>query len=201
MMHFTDATGLLGCALAVAAIILRLPGSSRLSRVRRRWAGLAILLLALLPLGELPLAGYLRGGTGDLSMPSLLLLAMSVFRPLRGQSLFPGRTQLLVLVAGVALAFYPMALGWGGYDPYRLGYTSYGLLAALLAVSGWVLWKDFPWLAGVVAMSVLAWVAGWYESTNLWDYLLDPLVAIYAMFVLGMQGVRRLRTRKGNRLQ
>jgi hypothetical protein len=27
-------------------------------------------------------------------------------------------------------------------------------------------------------------VVGWYESTNLWDYLLDPFVAGYAFVVV-----------------
>lgn len=196
MMHFTDATGLLGCALALAAIGLRLPGLSRLAPHRRRWAGLFIMLVAMLPLAGLPLAGYLRGGTGDLSIPSLLLLALSVFRPLQGQPAFPGRIQLLAVIAGIAVVFYPMALGWGAFDPYRLGFGSHGLLAGMLAVSGWAWWRGYSWLAAIPAVAVAAWVVGWYESANLWDYLLDPLVAIYALSVLGMQGLRRLLPRK-----
>ena len=33
-------------------------------------------------------------------------------------------------------------------------------------------------------LAVLAWAAGWYESGNLWDYLIDPMVAGYAVFAL-----------------
>jgi len=196
MMPFTDATGLLGCALAFAAIVLRLPGLSRLELSKRHWAGYVILILVVLPLGGLSLAGYLRGGTGDLSMPSLLLLALFVFRPLQGQSLFPGRTPLLALIAGTALLFYPMALGVGSYDPYRLGFGSDGLLAALLILSAMAMWRGWSWVAGMLAAAVLAWAVGWYESANLWDYLLDPLVATYALAALVRKGLRQLFRRK-----
>jgi len=36
-------------------------------------------------------------------------------------------------------------------------------------------------LALSIALAVAAWSFGWYESTNLWDYLLDPWLAIYAL--------------------
>jgi hypothetical protein len=36
-------------------------------------------------------------------------------------------------------------------------------------------------IALCVALATLAWASGWYESGNLWDYLIDPFVAIYAL--------------------
>jgi len=39
---------------------------------------------------------------------------------------------------------------------------------------------------------VLAWSIEWYESRNLWDYLLDPLLFIYVITRLvhsGTQGI------------
>jgi hypothetical protein len=35
-----------------------------------------------------------------------------------------------------------------------------------------------------ISLAVLAWSVGWYESGNLWDYLIDPLLAVYSVFVL-----------------
>jgi hypothetical protein len=29
---------------------------------------------------------------------------------------------------------------------------------------------------------MIAWAAHWHESANLWDYLLDPFLAIWALF-------------------
>jgi len=44
----------------------------------------------------------------------------------------------------------------------------------------------------IIALAVLAWSTEWYESRNLWDYLLDPMLFIYAITQLlrsGIQGV------------
>ena len=197
MIHFTDATGLLGSALAVMVIAARALGAFRLSQRHLGWAVAGIFIAALLPLGGLPLAGYVRGAIGDLSITSLLLLGAALLRSLRGWPVLPGRNQLLLLIVIAAAGFYPMALGWGGYDPYRLGYGSYWLLAYLLGLALLAAWKGFAVIACAIALSVLAWGAGWHESANLWDYLLDPLVSIYAVAAMIMQGIRKVRAAPG----
>jgi hypothetical protein len=70
------------------------------------------------------------------------------------------------------------------YDPYRLGYSDIFFvgLVLIIAVVAWLL--RYTAIALCLALATLAWSLGWYESTNLWDYLLDPLVAIYAMSAL-----------------
>ena len=45
-------------------------------------------------------------------------------------------------------------------------------------------------------LAALAWSLGWYESGNLWDYLLDPFVAIYALCAIAIQTVKRLINRQ-----
>lgn len=198
MMHFTDASGLLGNALVLAAIVSKLPGLSRLERSARGTLMSAVLVFAFVPLGELPLAAYLRGVFGDLSMASLLLLGLYLVRFTGGGAPLPlaaGRHALLILLAATAVVFYPMALGWGSFDPYRLGYGSYGLLACLLPIAIWGALRGHVLVAAPIALAVAAWSAGWYDSTNLWDYLLDPLVSVYAIGALVRQGVRRLRGR------
>ena len=42
-----------------------------------------------------------------------------------------------------------------------------------------------------MALAVLAYAVGWYESNNLWDYLVDPLVAIYSLSALVVRATRR----------
>jgi len=192
-MQFTDVTGLAGCAIAIVALAAKVPGVSRLSRTRRRGLLAAVFFAALLPVGALPLAGYVRGATGDLSIASLLLLGMGLLRALHGVPMPPDRNKLLSLIVLVAIAFYPWALGWSNFDPYRLGYGSYWLLAGLLGIALLSYWQELPTVALAIGLAVLAWSTGWYESANLWDYLLDPLVSIYAAMVLATQGIRRLR--------
>ncbi len=192
-MHFTDATGLLGNGLAIVVLVSRMPRVSRLVPSHRGWLLGAVFVAALVPLGSLPLAGYLRGAIGDLSITTLTLLGAALLRMQLGRPVLQDRNTLLLLLIVAAAGFYPLALGWGEYDPYRLGYGSYWLLAYLLGLALLAAWKGFFAVTFAIAAAVLAWSAGWYESTNLWDYLLDPLVAAYAVAAFIRQGVRKLR--------
>lgn len=142
------------------------------------------------PLGlglELPLAAYVRGVVGDLSVVLTLLLWSSVLLPSRSAP-----TSFKLAIAFISLAFYPLALGLGMIDPYAWGYGSIGLLAAVLLfalVCGLTGWMKGIW---IIALAIIAWAAHWHESANLWDYVLDPLLAIWAFITL----ITVLRTRR-----
>lgn len=142
------------------------------------------------PLGlgmELPLAAYVRGVVGDLSVVLTLLLWSSVLLPSRSAP-----TSFKLAIAFISLAFYPLALGLGMIDPYAWGYGSIGLLAAVLLfalVCGLAGWMKGVW---IIALAIIAWAAHWHESANLWDYVLDPLLAIWACITL----ITVLRTRR-----
>jgi hypothetical protein len=193
MIPFTDVTGLLGSALALTAVTARVSGLSHLAPAWRRGAAAVILAAALIPLGGLPLAGYLRGVIGDLSVTSLLLLVLYLARSLAARDArAPGaaaRGRLQLTLAAVAIVFYPLALGWGGFDPYRLGYGSHGLLVGLLGLALWAAARSVALPAAAIALAVLAWSLGWYESPNLWDYLMDPLLAAWAVSGVAWQAV------------
>jgi hypothetical protein len=208
MISFTGITGLAGCALALTAVCVQLPGVSHLSRKKRAWLLAAVFVAVLVPFDGLPAAGYLRGVTGDLSIPTLLLLAAAILRFLSGghaNEEFPrfcwgkGRRALLLLIVLAAAALYPMALGWGSFDPYRLGYGSPWFLAVLLALAMAAIFLGLSEIAYAVTLAVLAWGVGWYESNNLWDYLLDPLVAVYAAVSLALYSASKLSGRHANK--
>lgn len=183
MIAFTDITGLASSAIALAVAITWLSGMARLGKTLRLLLTAAAVIAVLIPLGGLPLAAYLRGAIGDLSIPSLLLLLLGMASMLFGwrQPDVQSRMALQILIVLAAAGVYPLALGIGLFDPYRLGYGSSWFLAflLLLALAAWF-WRLY-WVALSVALAVLAWGAGWYESANLWDYLLDPLLAVYAL--------------------
>jgi hypothetical protein len=181
MIHFTDATGLAGNALAIVAVSSRMLRRLRLSPARPGWLLAAIFVAVLIPFGNIPLAGYLRGAIGDLSISSLLLLITALLRVRSDKLILPGRGKWLLLIALTAIPFYPMALGWGSFDPYRLGYGNLWFIGSLFVFSLVAALRRLPMVACAIALPVLMWSAGWYESGNLWDYLLDPLVAIYAL--------------------
>jgi hypothetical protein len=126
---------------------------------------------------ELPLAAYVRGFTGELSITSMLLLWTAYFSP--KEIHIPAVMKLWIAL--VAIAFYPLALGVSMLDPYAWGYGSIALLAGVLATA------LVAWLAGsnriaiILAVAILAWTVGWHESTNLWDYILDPFLGLWAI--------------------
>jgi len=144
-----------------------------------------VLLLANLffwPLGmslELPLSAYVRGVTGDLSVVTMLLLWSAVLPSAKKTPL-----GFKVPLALIAMVFYPFALGLGMIDPYAWGYGSISFLIAVVlfaVICGLVGWVKGVW---ILSFAIIAWAAHWHESANLWDYLLDPFLAIWALFAI-----------------
>jgi hypothetical protein len=176
-------SGLAGIALAILALLLRQRRVQALPRPQRAAALLAALLVLLVPVAGLSLAGLLRGFTGDLSMFTLLFLLLAIGRTVSGCALVldENRARAVRAIAIAALLFYPLVLGLGPFDPYRLGYGSLWLMLPLLGFAAWAALRHSILLALGIALAVAAWSIGWYESPNLWDYLLDPWLGIYAV--------------------
>jgi len=162
--------------------------------------GMLILLLSNLffwPLGlgmELPLSAYVRGVIGDLSIVTTLLLWLSLFSGSK-----PTPLVFKFAVACISITFYPLALGFGMFDPYAWGYGSNLFFIGVLlfaTVCGLANWSKGVW---IIAIAILAWAAHWHESANLWDYLLDPFLAIWTVIALfrGLYSKRRDKARSG----
>lgn len=187
MMHLTDITGLTGIALAIVALALRLPVAARLQPKLQALLAGAILIALAIPFGGLSVAEVVRGITGDLSIVTLALLLLPLMLP-RTNGRAPSRAKILsefnltlLLLVCAAVALYPMALGVGMFDPYRPGFGNLWFIAGLLfmASAAWI--RGYALIALSLSLAVLAWSVGWYESNNIWNYLLDPWVSIYAL--------------------
>ena len=126
---------------------------------------------------ELPLAAYVRGFTGELSITSILLLWTAYFSPKE----IHVPIAMKVWITLVAIIFYLLALGVSMLDPYAWGYGSFTLLAAVIATALIAWLAGFNRIAIILAVAILAWAAGWHESTNLWDYILDPFLGLWAI--------------------
>jgi hypothetical protein len=184
----TDLTGLAGPALAAAVACTLF--ARRWPRGARAALAIGAAVLMLVPFGELSPAAYVRGATGDLSIASvaLLLRCLLARRPLDARN----RLALQMALAFAALALYPLALGLAAFDPYRLGFGDPWLVGALglVALAAWR--ARLTPLALGIALALLAWAIGWYESGNLWDYLIDPLLSLWAIVALLLRGARRV---------
>jgi hypothetical protein len=184
-------------ALAFALCVPGLAG-----RPARAGAALVVTVVLLhLPVaGVTPLA-VLRGVFATPAVTTVAVLAALFVGRYGRRSLFvPGEALLVAgFAATVGLLFYPLALGVGPVDPYAWGYGGAGpaLAAGALALgcglSGrWV-------LAAALVLALMAWRLQGLESSNLWDYLIDPLLAVGGLVALLVAGLSHIRPRAAPR--
>jgi len=194
MNHLMQTLALLELSITCAVVItllLQKVSPQELPLIAKVFLILLLSNLFFWPLGlgmELPLSAYVRGVIGDLSIVSMLLL---------WTSLLPGRKPAPLVfklaIACIAIVFYPLALGFGMIDPYVWGYGSILFFIAVLlfaVVCGLANWSKGVW---IIAIAILAWAAHWHESANLWDYLLDPFLAIWGLMAVFGSLYRRRR--------
>ncbi len=155
---------------------------------------LAITAMAIVPLGQTSVVVYLRGLFGDLSMPSVALLAVWAFSSMK--PIQSDESQKLIacsVIAAAGLGFYLTALGLGAFDPYTLGFDPLPLavvIALTCLVTIWIGWT-------VAALCLLAALIGYQlqvlPSHNLWDYVLDPLLWMFSLGYVSVRIWRRYR--------
>lgn len=152
-------------------------------RTRLIVIGSLILSGLLIPIYGLSFAQWLRSAVGDPSILGMVVIANILTQRLFKYDLLEtsARTYLLSGVALVGIVFYPMALGVTAYDPYRMGYAPELLPVALCLVSILSWFKSNRGLAIILLLPLLAFNLRLLESNNLWDYILDPILVIYAL--------------------
>jgi len=173
-----------GQVLLLAVLITLIPG--RFVNDSRLRIGVTAALLALclfLPVSGLSVAQWLRSVVGDLSIFTLLVFLNILSQRLIKRNFITAdtRKKLLLGVVMAGLVFYPLALGVSSFDPYRLGYSPV-FLVALLCLASIIAWlRAQRELAIILLLPLLAYNLEIFESPNLWDYLLDPLLLVYAV--------------------
>jgi hypothetical protein len=161
----------------VLAAMVRVTGARRMPVWANRLALFLSLAAVWIPIHGLPLHRWVAGVVPGFSIPLLALMLHAALRGL-GREGFLRALDLrslgsFVMVAGVI--FYPLALGWGSWDPYALGWGSGVLFGMGAALSALLLVRRIR-LGWVLMAAILAWHLQALESTNYWDYLLDPLL-------------------------
>jgi len=141
-----------------------------------------LLLLPLNNLGaswDLPLVAYIRGVSGELSIITMMLIIFTwpSWPSCRLSSATP------IVIALASILFYPFALGLTMFDPYSWGYGSIIFVVAVMMMAFLFFFTKRSWEALMISLAVIAWSIHWHESTNLWDYLLDPFLAVWAIIV------------------
>ena len=172
---------MIGQVLLASAIILALFQVGKYPAIVR-WTALGIsAVIGFFKIGDLRLIAYPGGVLGDLSITSQILLASVIVKQVPRIDILSARDRSSIFLAAAAggLVLYPLSSGLTMLDIYSLGFESTALLIglAVLAVVGWYL---RPGAAIVIPVSVIAFNFGWLTSTNVWDYLLDPMLALFA---------------------
>lgn len=182
-MPFTSILGLALCAVVSCAVAMQLLSVSRFKPAVRLTVLALLMLLTLTPVDGLIVAGYVRGLIGDPSFATVLMMAMAAIRQLTRHRTFDERNisalLLSLLVGGCVL--YPLALGLGMYDPYALGYGSWAFYIVLLAVALTAWGLSLHLVVIWIVVAVAAYTTNLLESTNLWDYLIDPIAFVIAL--------------------
>ena len=154
---------------------------------------LGLFVCAFIPLNETSSIEYLRGFFGNLSIVTTLLLIDTLYKTLSGQTsyAFQDRHTLNYLIVIAGLFLYPFTLGLSLYDPYQFGYQPiiFGAILLLVALLSWWQEKYFTLIAVLFAVGCFSLSLG--ESRNLWDYLIDPLLFLYAFFWLTLQQLKK----------
>lgn len=143
----------------------------------------ALLLCLFVPVSGLSAAQWLRSVVGDSSILTWVILSNILAQRLFGFTLLGSQTRKHLLL-GVTLAgtvFYPLALGLGSVDPYHLGYSPLSMVVLIALASIFTWFRGQRDLAVVLLLPLLAFNLQVLESANLWDYLLDPVLLIYAL--------------------
>lgn len=156
-----------------------------------------VVVLAFVPFKPHSLSTLIYGATSELSVTTVALLLMYLFKNGMGKTfLLQAEKRLLaavVLVSGGML--YPGALGFWYHDFYADGYRSglfgYFVLAFFLVFAVCRVWKLAVWLLA----AWIAWRLSLGNSSNLWDYVLDVWVFIWSLGVWIKYGLLKLRYR------
>jgi len=147
--------------------------------------------IVLFPVDGLPLARWLISLNANFSIPLTAILFSRVVRTAFGIRLLDDKALLtcwiFAITAGAAL--YPMALGLTRLDPYAAGWGFSWLFVVMFSLTV-VLLAIKNRFAVILMASILAFNLHLLESTNLWDYSVDPLLVVVSCIGLGCH-VRR----------
>jgi hypothetical protein len=172
-----------------------------LTRMRTRTvqigAAIAAALVVTVPLGRASAAIYFLGTFGPLSAATLVMAGKYLYAVIAnvGEKRRPSNVMLVCLLV-IGAAFYPPTFGLTSFDPYEFGYRGIAVpaLMLLLVLLGWALRAaDVVWWTLIAA---LLYVAGAYDSRNLWDYLIVPFDPLFAVGVVADAFVRSFARRR-----
>ncbi|UFI43509.1 hypothetical protein [Pseudomonas savastanoi] len=149
-------------------------------------------LLSVISFDGLSMASYARSLTDDLAISSLVVLGwltlqrLGVLRPMAVSR----RWVMLLVFAALALTLYPATLGLTYFDPYRWGYNPRPMIIIVAVIALGLVFMRNALAVVMLAAATMAFTFRIKPSENYWDYLIDPLLALYCCGALLSLAIR-----------
>jgi hypothetical protein len=149
-------------------------------------SGLIALGVLLIPIDRIALARWVASLSPSFSVPLTGLLAITAWERAFARPVFSSRDRSAAWTFGTVggLLLYPFALGVSRIDPYAWGWSASPLFVVIGVLTGWLIWRGnrFGFL---LLLAVVSFRLQMFESTNYWDYLLDPIYCLASLVMLG----------------
>jgi len=197
----TSIIALIGLSLLLSASLLRI---LCYFKINIKWAytlSAVLFCISFVTISGYSLVTYLRGVFNDLSITSLFLLSYYIFSVANHSSKEnDSNRSIFYLIALIGICFYPTALGLGTIDPYSWGFignpdhplSSLVFISSLALLMLFAFIKKHPLLLLCLVSGALAYSLNLLASQNIWDYYIDPLVFVYALYAIGSIEIKKL---------
>jgi hypothetical protein len=154
--------------------------------------GLIALGVLAVPIQGIPIARWVASINSNFSICFTGLLAVTVWEGAFAKKLFSARDWHTTWIFGAVggLGLYPLALGFGKFDIYEWGWGFSPLFAGIAVLTGLLVWKQNRF-GILLLLAIVAYHLRLLESTNYWEYLLDPVYCLISILALGYLLARR----------
>ena len=151
--------------------------------------GVFVAGMLLLPIRGFSLLVWSASLMGGVSIPLVGLLLVLIMEKFFSCTLFSAWEWRTTWIFGMlsSLILYPAALGLGPIDPYCWGWGN-NLFLVVIAILTFFLLVTKNRFAILILLALAAFDFQLQETTNLWDYLIDPIYAVLAL-VMGMRSL------------
>ena len=141
--------------------------------------------ILLLPVGGLSVVRWVASFSSNFSIPLSGILVVAIMEESFSWRLFsPTDWKTTWLFGSVAsLVLYPSALGLGQIDAYSWGWGCGPVLIVVALLCIILLWTKNR-LGILLLLSLAAFTMSLQESTNFWDYLVDPIYGVLSIGAL-----------------
>ena len=162
--------------------------ASRLGRSGKQLSFLGAVLstvIVIVPVKGIPMGRWVAGLGWVPSIPLLGFLAGTVWKQFLGSDPFRPKDRLSGWAFGglTGSILYPLSMGLGSFDPYALGWGWSALFPGVALLTICLIWKQNR-VGVLLLVSIVAYDLRCLESSNFWDYFIDPVYWLLSVFLL-----------------